>query len=210
MITEFEDRAFLVELSGGNKGNRMEHLTCFAGGMFSLGAHLQAVSQETTPRHMEIAKKLAQTCFNMYKSTSTGLSPESVSFDQNGGSLWPNAPYYILRPEAVESFFVLWRTTHDPIYREWGWKVFEAIEKNCRVPGGYTGLRDANRPSDESNYDDLQQTFLLAETFKYLFLLFSDDDVISLDNYVFNTEAHPLSVFGDFDQWSPAFTDLFP
>ena len=32
---------------------------------------------------------------------------------------------YLLRPETVESFFVLWRVTHDQKYREWGWKVVE-------------------------------------------------------------------------------------
>lgn len=31
--------------------------------------------------------------------------------------------YYILRPEVVESYMYLWRQTHDPIYREWGWEV---------------------------------------------------------------------------------------
>jgi mannosyl-oligosaccharide alpha-1,2-mannosidase len=50
--------------------------------------------------------------------------------------------------------------------------------------------------------DDTQQSFFLAETLKYLFLLFSDDDVIPLDQYVFNTEAHPLPIFKDsFADW---------
>lgn len=31
--------------------------------------------------------------------------------------------YYILRPEVVESYMYLWRQTHNPIYREWGWEV---------------------------------------------------------------------------------------
>jgi mannosyl-oligosaccharide alpha-1,2-mannosidase len=32
----------------------------------------------------------------------------------------------------------------------------------------------------------------MGETLKYFFLLFSSPDLISLDDYVFNTEAHPL------------------
>ena len=40
--------------------------------------------------------------------------------------------------------------------------------------------------------DDTMQTFILAETFKYLYLLYSPSDVLPLDQYVFNTEAHPL------------------
>ena len=36
--------------------------------------------------------------------------------------------------------------------------------------------------------------FLFAETFKYLYLLFDDPKHISLDKYVFNTEAHILKI----------------
>jgi Glycosyl hydrolase family 47 len=39
---------------------------------------------------------------------------------------------------------------------------------------------------------------VLLPRLKYLFLLFSDDDLVPLDRWVFNTEAHPLPVF----QWS--------
>ena len=34
-----------------------------------------------------------------------------------------NEKYYILRPEVIESYFVLWRVTKDPKYREWGWEA---------------------------------------------------------------------------------------
>ncbi len=44
------------------------------------------------------------------------------------------------------------------------------------------------------SHDDVQQSFFLAETLKYLYLLFSDDSLIPLDKWVFNTEAHPLPV----------------
>ena len=72
---------------------------------------------------------------------------------------------------------------------------FQALENNCRVEsGGYTGVR--NVYSAQSAKDDVQQSFFLAETLKYLYLLFSDDDLISLDQWVFNSEAHPLPVKG--------------
>jgi len=38
------------------------------------------------------------------------------------------------------------------------------------------------------------ESFVLAETLKYYYLLFSPPDFLSLDEYVFNTEAHPLRV----------------
>ena len=68
----------------------------------------------------------------------------------------------------------------------------QALEEHCRVDAGYVGLRDvfqANPPKD-----NVQQSFFLAETLKYLYLLFSDDSVVPLDRWVFNTEAHPLPV----------------
>ena len=72
----------------------------------------------------------------------------------------------------------------------------QALEKHCRIPtGGYTGIRDvynANAPKD-----DVQQSFFIAETLKYLWLLFSDDDVLPLDRWVFNTEAHPFPLIPD-------------
>ena len=48
--------------------------------------------------------------------------------------------------------------------------------------------------SSQSPKDDVQQSFFIAETLKYLYLLFSDDSVLPLDQWVFNTEAHPLPV----------------
>ncbi|KAJ1567207.1 hypothetical protein HK096_010624, partial [Nowakowskiella sp. JEL0078] len=41
-----------------------------------------------------------------------------------------------------------------------------------------------------------QESYFLAETLKYLYLLFASDDELPLHKYVFNTEAHPLSIRG--------------
>ncbi len=47
----------------------------------------------------------------------------------------------LLRPETMESLFVLWRVTRDPVYREWGWLMFRAWQKFARVAtGGYASL----------------------------------------------------------------------
>ena len=72
--------------------------------------------------------------------------------------------------------------------------VAQALEKWCRTPSGFTGIRDVYQINPPK--DDVQQSFFLAETLKYLYLLYTDDDVISLDNWVFNTEAHPLPIKG--------------
>jgi mannosidase alpha-like ER degradation enhancer 2 len=39
---------------------------------------------------------------------------------------------------------------------------------------------------------DLMPSYFLAETLKYLYLLFAPDSTLDLDHVVFNTEAHPL------------------
>lgn len=68
----------------------------------------------------------------------------------------------------------------------------QAIEKYCRTDGGYSGIKDVY--SANPSLDDVQQSFFLAETLKYLYLLFSPDDLIPLSQWVLNTEAHPLPV----------------
>ena len=105
----------------------------------------------------------------------------------------------MLRPETAESYFIMWRITHDEKYREWGWQMIQALDKHCKSKdgGGYSGIRNVWSHSDSNvQKDDVQQSWFLAETLKYLYLLFCDDDVISLDKWVFNTEAHPLPIKG--------------
>ena len=58
------------------------------------------------------------------------------------------------------------------------------------MPGGYSGLLDVVK----GGYDDNMQTFWLAETLKYVYLIFSPPELLLLDQWVFNTEAHPLRV----------------
>ncbi|CAO3597767.1 unnamed protein product [Absidia cylindrospora] len=104
---------------------------------------------------------------------------------------------YHLRPETLESLFVLYRITGDQKYQEYGWEIFKAIEKHCKTSSGYAAVSNVDRNTADSgqaqqNQMDSMESFLFAETFKYLYLLFSPPDVISLDHYVFNTEGHPM------------------
>ena len=128
--------------------------------------------------------------------------------------------FYILRPEVVESYFYLWKLTGNEMYRDWAWdvvlvsglqerkcKIFcdcclqfrvfcQALNKICRTQNGFTGIRDVN--SARPNPDNVQQSFFMAETLKYLYLTFLDDEILPLNAWVFNTEAHPLPVIGLF------------
>jgi mannosyl-oligosaccharide alpha-1,2-mannosidase len=124
--------------------------------------------------------------------TATGLGPETFMVDDGSGDIRSGVASYLLRPETVESIFIMYRVTGDDMYRDWGWKIFEAMEKNCRVENGFSGLNNVNIMPPQ--YDDFQQSFFLAETLKYLYLLFSPTNVIPLDQWVFNTEAHPFRI----------------
>ena len=180
---------YIAEWNGNTPSPKMDELACFTGGMLALGAEGDRASKD-----LQVAAELTETCYQFFKRMPSGIAPELVHF-RDGSDFVPGASYYILRPETVESFFYMWRSTHDQKYRDWGWEVFQSIEKHCKVPndGGYAGLK--NVMTEHPVQDDLMQSFFLAETLKYLFLLFSPDNVIPLDQYVFNTEAHPIRIF---------------
>ena len=123
---------------------------------------------------MKLAKELIKTCWGMYKVTETGLAPEIVWFKADDNALRPHSgeqpsqlprsqdslvswkddytirpldAHNLWRPETIESLFVMWRITKDPIYREWGWKTFQAFQKHGLTEDGegYTSLDDVNR-----------------------------------------------------------------
>ncbi|KAI0955388.1 hypothetical protein AcW1_006986 [Taiwanofungus camphoratus] len=100
---------------------------------------------------------------------------------------------YLLRPETIESLFVLFRTTGNPVWRERGWFIFEAIERETKTATGYASVKNVLR-SPAALKDDMPSYFL-AETLKYLYLLFHGEELVPFDRWVFNTEAHPLPVF---------------
>lgn len=130
----------------------------------------------------------------------------------------PSDAHNILRPETVESLFVLWRVTGDVKYQDWGWQIFRAFQMHARLgEGGYTSLDSVLViPAPRR---DKTESFFIAETLKYFYLLFSPPEVrcdqfhlqpvvailchviiiscmqvVPLDAYVFNTEAHPLPI----------------
>ncbi len=136
----------------------------------------------------------------MYARMPTGLSPEFAQFEHSRDFVpGHGGHHYLLRPEAVESFFVLYHLTGDPIYREWGWEVFQAIERFCKTEAGYGKIKNVRNP--DLLPEDSMESFFLAETLKYLYLLFDPDTPIDLlHKHVFNTEAHPMRIFPVMDQ----------
>ncbi|KAJ1723574.1 mannosyl-oligosaccharide alpha-1,2-mannosidase [Coemansia erecta] len=201
---------------------KMDHLVCFLAGNLALGATMGRPLSAIDPRALSasaredlvLARQLAETCTQMYFDAPTGLAPELVHIwhpslqpppetsdllSASGDLLAYRADRHsLLRPETVESLFILWRITGEPRWREHGWRIFEAFERWTRLDEGYAGLVDVTEMPPVRRIDRME-TFWIAETLKYLYLLFDGEEAgegkVPLTRYVFNTEAHPLPVF---------------
>ncbi|KAL3461398.1 glycosyl hydrolase family 47-domain-containing protein [Aspergillus heterothallicus] len=257
------------------------HLTCFAGGMFAIGAKLFGLDQD-----LRLGSQLTDGCVWAYESTKTGIMPEAfklVPCEKGEQCEWSEEAYYnamdpyaekrprphskrsaepekgnwhvkaipdspastnnegtgssaviedfdsrnpdpvpvkgvlsheefvtgkilndrlppgmvgissrqyLLRPEAIESVFIMYRLTGDTIWRDKGWKMFQAIDQATRTELAHSAIADVT--VDDPRPLDSMESFWLAETLKYFYLLFSDPSIVSLDEYVLNTEAHPF------------------
>jgi mannosyl-oligosaccharide alpha-1,2-mannosidase len=107
---------------------------------------------------------------------------------------------YILRPEAVEGWWYMMELSESAApgrgdkYRDWGWRTFLNFERHLRVAHGYASIQDVT--SQRPRTLDRMESFFLAETLKYLYLLQDQKRQIRLDTHVFNTEAHPFRIAG--------------
>ena len=107
----------------------------------------------------------------------------------------------------IESIMYLYRATGDPWLIDAGLDILRSIQHSAWTPCGYATVRNVLTHTLE----DRMESFFLAETTKYLYLLFDPDNFIHnkgnvadivetpggvcmLDagGYIFNTEAHPI------------------
>ncbi|KIW94401.1 uncharacterized protein Z519_04377 [Cladophialophora bantiana CBS 173.52] len=134
---------------------------------------------------------------------TTELSDDHDADWRSDYDIRSNDVHNLQRPETIESLFYMYRITKDKKYRQWGWEMFEAFREHTKVVDELTGKVYAyasldtvmENPVRERKRRDNMESFWLAETLKYFYLLFSDDDFFPLDTVVFNTEAHPLPKF---------------
>ncbi|OLN92292.1 Mannosyl-oligosaccharide 1,2-alpha-mannosidase MNS1-like protein 1 [Colletotrichum chlorophyti] len=187
-----------------------QHLSCFVGGMLGLGGKLFAIDD-----HVDLGNRVARGCAWAYEAMPAGVMPEifkmvgcfSVKeectwdeqrWEQEGNKRlkkgFANArePKYILRPEAIESIFLLYRMTGRQDLQDIAWRMFQSIVKATETELAYSAIADVTVPPDQTHKTDSMESFWFAETLKYFYLIFSPPDLISLDDYVFNTEGHPF------------------
>jgi mannosidase alpha-like ER degradation enhancer 2 len=128
------------------------------------------------------ARRLQASGFKMWQLH--GIEPEVIDYK----TMQATAFTYHLRPEIIESTYYLHHYTGEPEYRQMGETMFGDFVKHCRVDSGYAALQ--NVVTKEKR--DEMESFALAETFKYFYLLFAPPGTLDFDKVVFNTEAHPL------------------
>jgi Glycosyl hydrolase family 47 len=131
---------------------------------------------------LERARRLQASSFKMWNLY--GIEPETLDYK----TMRVIAGGYHLRPEIVESTYYLYHYTGNPEYRRMGEKMFDDFVKYCRADSGYAALADV---VTKQQLDEMQ-SFVLAETFKYFYLLFASSETLQFDKVIFNTEAHPL------------------
>jgi len=94
----------------------------------------------------------------------------------------------------------LYVLTGNTTYQDWGWTIFKGFEQYARIKGGgYSSIGSVRVLVPEYPFDKME-SFFLAETLKYFYLLFGDRDggdnkALSLDRFVLNTEAHFLPIY---------------
>lgn len=135
-----------------------------------------------------------------------GFLPEM--FNIPNGEASTNRESYPLRPELIESVMYLYRATGDPYLLEVGEDILTSIDYSAKTNCGYASIKNVK---DHRKQDNME-SFFLAETTKYLYLLFDPDNFLNSDgsygtvietkngeciiesSFIFNTEAHPIDL----------------
>jgi len=135
---------------------------------------------------VETAARLQESCLKMWNKY--GIEPEQfdyVKMDVPGDPKWER---FFLNPEIMESAYYLYRLTNDPRYLEMGKVFLDGLKIYCRADEGYAELKSVVTKEKS----DRMESYFLAETLKYLYLLFAPPETLDFQKSIFNTEAHPI------------------
>jgi len=113
-----------------------------------------------------------------------GIEPEQLDY----GTMEVVSPRFFLNPEIMESTYYLYQATRDPHYLSMGKSLFDSLQAYCRLPEGYAELKSVITREKS----DRMESYFLAETLKYLYLLFAPPETLDFKHVIFNTEAHPI------------------
>lgn len=183
MLPDEKDILFAgnLDFDGQGRSNldpESEHLTCFLGGTYALGGRLFDRQDYITT-----GAKLGRGCAYAYNVTATGMMCERFNMvkceartacpwnqtkweeEKAARGLWREGiplgftsckdPRYILRPEAIESIFYLWRITGNPDYQQIAWEMFAAVANGTQTEFANAAVVDVTskeRPLAKEDY----------------------------------------------------------
>ncbi len=155
-----------------------QHLGCFTGGMYALGGRLFDI-----PHHVDIGEKLARGCAWAYSAFPTGIMPEIADMvpcdtpdftpcewnetrwkalaDPSNPRLPPGFthirdPRYLLRPEAIESVFILYRITGSRDLQDIAWSMFQSIKKATETNFAHSAIFDVTVSGPTQKLDSME------------------------------------------------------
>lgn len=134
-----------------------------------------------------------------------GFTPEG--FNLISGLVQKGQKGYPLRPELAESLYTLYLATKDPIWFRFGRDIVVSLQNIARVECGFAAIEDV----ETHELRDHMDSFFLAETCKYLYLLFDENNFVNRKSYVFNTEGHFFPVqYESMRSWPSSLTGFWP
>jgi len=128
------------------------------------------------------ADRLMRSCMDMW--AKHGVEPEQYNYVTGA----VEKPRYYLNPEIMESAYYMFEKTNDPVYQAMGKILLDSLETYCRTEEAFTELESVITKEQR----DRMEPYFMAETLKYLYLLFAPRETLAFDKVIFNTEAHPI------------------
>ncbi|XP_076330874.1 ER degradation-enhancing alpha-mannosidase-like protein 1 [Tachypleus tridentatus] len=113
-----------------------------------------------------------------------GALPERFNWQQ----IRPDLFFYPLRPELIESTYLLYQATKNPFYLHVGKEILIALNSYTKAQCGYATIHNVQ----DKSLEDRMESFFLSETCKYLYLLFDVNNSMNrhFTDYLFTTEGH--------------------
>lgn len=164
-----------------------EHLACFVGGMWGLAGRLFE-----QPADVDRGAKLTNGCVFAYRSFPTGMMPERIDLapcksrlhcpwdeklwikERDKRPEWKSHlpkgfttakdPRYLLRPEAIESVFYMYRITGRAEFRDAAWDMFEAVSKGTRTEYANAAVLDVTKAHYPLPMEDYMEVSRELET----------------------------------------------
>nr|CAD2145078.1 unnamed protein product [Meloidogyne enterolobii] len=110
----------------------------------------------------------------------------------NWHSKTPDVNFYPLRPEFIESTYLLFLATKSPFYQRVGMQIVDSLNLHTRFGCGFATVHNVL----DKSLEDRMESFFLSETCKYLYLLFDVSNPLNwhYEKLLFSTEGHTFPI----------------